>query len=131
MPFEAHTFDVVMVESVTNFADAQKAVSEYYRVLKSEGKLYDREVIKVKEMTSGIHRALCSFYGVSKIYKLEEWRELLESNKFSAVTSQACIPSLSRCSKIKCSTQILFIYLTDNRSWIRGYGKLRLDMMSL
>lgn len=92
LPFEADTFDVVLVESVTNFADAQKAVSEYYRVLKSEGKLYDREVIKVKEMTAGIHRALCSFYGVSKIYKLEEWQELLESNKFSAVTSTGTHP---------------------------------------
>ena len=66
LPFEDHTFDVVMVESVTNFADAPKAVSEYYRVLKSEGKLYDREVIRIKEMSPGVHRALCSFYGVSK-----------------------------------------------------------------
>ncbi len=92
LPFEANSFDVVMVESVTNFADAQKAVSEYYRVLKPEGKLYDREVIKVKDMTPGIHRALCSFYGVSKIYKLEEWQELLESNKFSSVTSTGIHP---------------------------------------
>ncbi|KRF09571.1 hypothetical protein ASG89_15225 [Paenibacillus sp. Soil766] len=92
LPFEANTFDVVMVESVTNFADAQKAVSEYYRVLKPEGKLYDREVIKVKDMTAGIHRALCSFYGVSKIYKLEEWQDLLESNKFTTVTSTGIHP---------------------------------------
>jgi SAM-dependent methyltransferase len=92
LPFDANSFDVVMVESVTNFADAQKAVSEYYRVLKPEGKLYDREVIKVKDMTPGIHRALCSFYGVSKIYKLEEWQDLLESNKFGAVTSTGIHP---------------------------------------
>ncbi|NOU63516.1 methyltransferase domain-containing protein [Paenibacillus sp. LMG 31461] len=92
LPFDADSFDVVMVESVTNFADAQKAVSEYYRVLKPEGKLYDREVIKVKDMTTGIHRALCSFYGVSKIYKLEEWQDLLESNKFSTVTSTGIHP---------------------------------------
>ncbi|WP_310501639.1 class I SAM-dependent methyltransferase [Paenibacillus qinlingensis] len=92
LPFEANTFDVVMVESVTNFADAQKAVSEYYRVLRPEGKLYDREVIKVKDMTTGIHRALCSFYGVSKIYKLEEWQELLESNQFRSVASTGIHP---------------------------------------
>jgi SAM-dependent methyltransferase len=82
LPFENETFDVVMVESVTNFADAQKAVSEYYRVLKSGGKLYDREVIRVKNMSTGVHRALCSFYGVSKIYSMEEWRDLLEGSKF-------------------------------------------------
>ncbi|OCT16757.1 hypothetical protein A8709_08840 [Paenibacillus pectinilyticus] len=92
LPFEADTFDVVLVESVTNFADAQKALSEYYRVLKSEGKLYDREVIKVKEMTPAIHRSLCSFYGVGKIYKLEEWQELLIGNQFIDVTSTGIHP---------------------------------------
>jgi ubiquinone/menaquinone biosynthesis C-methylase UbiE len=85
LPFEDHTFDVVMVESVTNFADAQKAVSEYYRVLKSEGKLYDREVIRIKQMSPSVQRALCSFYGVSKIYSMDEWRELLEKGRFGPV----------------------------------------------
>ncbi|TXK85228.1 class I SAM-dependent methyltransferase [Paenibacillus sp. N3.4] len=92
LPFEDHTFDVVLVESVTNFADAQKAVSEYYRVLKPGGKLYDREVIRVKEMTVGVHRALCSFYGVNKIYSMDEWKQLLESSNFSPVEFSGAHP---------------------------------------
>lgn len=83
LPFEGASFDVVMVESVTNFADAEKAVAEYYRVLRPGGKLYDREVIRVKPMTAAVHRALCSFYGVSKIYSMEEWRELLQGSGFA------------------------------------------------
>lgn len=92
LPFEDYTFDVVMVESVTNFADAQKAVSEYFRVLKTNGKLYDREVIRVKDMTPGIHRALCSFYGVGKIYSMEEWEKIITGAKFSSVTSTGVHP---------------------------------------
>ncbi|WP_194455271.1 class I SAM-dependent methyltransferase [Paenibacillus marchantiophytorum] len=85
LPFEDLSFDVVLVESVTNFAEAQKAVSEYFRVLKPGGRLYDREVIRVKDMSAGVHRALCSFYGVSKIYSVEEWRELLVNSQFNPV----------------------------------------------
>ncbi|MGG1519223.1 class I SAM-dependent methyltransferase [Paenibacillus oryzisoli] len=87
LPFEDSTFDVVLVESVTNFADAEKAVSEYYRVLRPGGKLYDREVIRIKEMSPAIHRALCSFYGVNKIYSQEEWQALFEGKRFDPVES--------------------------------------------
>jgi SAM-dependent methyltransferase len=92
LPFEDNSFDVVMVESVTNFADAQKAVSEYYRVLNPDGKLYDREVIRIKEMTPEIHGALCSFYGVNKLFSMEEWTELLVNNQFTQAGSSGIHP---------------------------------------
>ncbi len=85
LPFEENTFDVIMVESVTNFAIAQKAMSEYYRVLKPGGKLYDREVIRIKSMTPDINKALCSFYGVAQLFSMKEWQDMLESCKFSRV----------------------------------------------
>ncbi|MEW9700549.1 class I SAM-dependent methyltransferase [Paenibacillus sp. SI8] len=92
LPCEANSFDVVMVESVTNFADAQKAVAEYYRVLKPGGKLYDREVIRIKEMTPVIHGALCGFYGVNKLFSINEWANLLEISGFTQVDSSGIHP---------------------------------------
>ena len=86
LPFENNSFDVIMVESVTNFANAPKALLEYIRVLKTKGMLYDREVIRVKEMTAEIHTALCSFYGVDKIYSMEEWKQLLENSGFQTIS---------------------------------------------
>ncbi|MBD0383591.1 class I SAM-dependent methyltransferase [Paenibacillus sp. WST5] len=92
LPFDDNSFDVVMVESVTNFAEARKAMSEYYRVLKPGGKLYDREVIKTKEMKPEIHGALSGFYGVTKLYSMEEWRELMESSQFTRVEFSGAHP---------------------------------------
>src|SRR5690606_25019011 len=34
LPFPDDTFDAILVESVTNFTQAKKSVSEYFRVLK-------------------------------------------------------------------------------------------------
>lgn len=92
LPFDDNSFDVVMVESVTNFADASKAMAEYYRVLKPEGKLYDREVIRIKDMKPEIHSALCGFYGVTKLYSMKEWQELLENSKFTQINFSGVHP---------------------------------------
>ncbi|NEW09850.1 methyltransferase domain-containing protein [Paenibacillus sp. SYP-B3998] len=92
LPFEDNSFDVLLVESVTNFADAKKAMSQYLRVLKPQGNLYDREVIRIKEMTPEIHGAICKFYGVSKLYSMEEWKELLENSGFVQVNFSGVHP---------------------------------------
>jgi SAM-dependent methyltransferase len=83
LPFADNEFDVVMVESVSNFADTRKALSEYIRVLKRGGVLYDREVIKWKNMPDEVYSSICAFYGVSALLALEEWQERLESAGFT------------------------------------------------
>jgi SAM-dependent methyltransferase len=85
MPFEEGVFDVVLVESVSNFADTQKAISEYYRVLKTDGIIYDREVIKWKEMPDGVFHELCAFYGVETLLSVEEWKQALSKEGFRDV----------------------------------------------
>jgi SAM-dependent methyltransferase len=51
LPFPDNTFDVVLIESVTNFADVQLALREYYRVLRPGGHLYDRELAMTQYST--------------------------------------------------------------------------------
>lgn len=48
LPFDEGSFDVVFVESVTVFTEAAVALKEYYRVLQPGGRLFDREMYKVK-----------------------------------------------------------------------------------
>jgi SAM-dependent methyltransferase len=83
LSFADNEFDVVMVESVSNFADTSKALAEYRRVLKPGGVLYDREVIKWKEMPDDVYSSICTFYGVKALFMVEEWQERLESAGFS------------------------------------------------
>jgi SAM-dependent methyltransferase len=85
LPFTDNEFDVVMVESVTNFTDTRKALSEYQRVLKDGGVLYDREVIKWGEMPSEVYRKICGFYGVLSLHTVEEWQEHLLTQGFANV----------------------------------------------
>ncbi|MBP1996913.1 class I SAM-dependent methyltransferase [Paenibacillus eucommiae] len=92
LPFEEGEFDIVLVESVTNFTDTSKAVSEYNRVLRPGGKLFDREVIRWKKMPAKAERALCDFYGVKGLLSMEEWQHTLESQGFTAVSSDDVVP---------------------------------------
>jgi ubiquinone/menaquinone biosynthesis C-methylase UbiE len=85
MPFDENSFDVVLVESVSNFANTNKAILEYCRVLKPTGVLYDREVIKWKEMPTEVFQELCAFYGVETLYNVEEWRQALSKGGFRHV----------------------------------------------
>ncbi|UJF32434.1 class I SAM-dependent methyltransferase [Paenibacillus hexagrammi] len=92
LPFENNSFDVIMVESVTNFAQADKALSEYERVLMPGGIVYDREVIRVKNMKPEVHQALCDFYGVPALYDLGEWKGMMQSAGFAEVSSSGIHP---------------------------------------
>jgi SAM-dependent methyltransferase len=85
LPFPQDEFDVVLVESVSNFTDTAKAASEYWRVLKDGGVLYDREVIRWKHMPAEVYRTLCEFYGVETFLSVEDWQQTLIAAGFSNV----------------------------------------------
>jgi ubiquinone/menaquinone biosynthesis C-methylase UbiE len=86
LPFEVESFDVILAESVTNFADAGIALSEYYRVLKPGGTLYDREIIVAKPIPSEMKSPLFNFFGFKQLATLEEWTEILHNAKFNTVS---------------------------------------------
>ncbi|SEC48326.1 class I SAM-dependent methyltransferase [Paenibacillus sp. GP183] len=87
LPFESDRFDVILAESVTNFADADKALSEYYRVLKPGGTLYDREIIAAKPIPSQMKTPLFDFFGFKQLASLDEWTEIFNNAKFNTVSS--------------------------------------------
>lgn len=82
LPFPDNSFDVVLAESVTIFADVPTALREYRRVLRPEGVLYDRELLIVKPLTGDAARAIRDFYGVDRLYSEAEWSELLRQAGF-------------------------------------------------
>jgi ubiquinone/menaquinone biosynthesis C-methylase UbiE len=86
IPFESDRFDVILAESITNFADADQALSEYYRVLKPGGTLYDREIVVAKPIPSHMKSPLFDFFGFKQLASLDEWTEILNKAKFRSVS---------------------------------------------
>lgn len=87
LPFEDNQFDVILAESVTNFAENHTALSEYYRVLKCGGTLYDREIVEVKPIPSHMRSPLFDFFAFTQLASLDQWKLLLNSIKFNHVSS--------------------------------------------
>jgi SAM-dependent methyltransferase len=83
LPFGEGEFDVVLAESVTIFADPPKALKEYCRVLAAGGKLYDREIMALKEPTEDLRKEVFEFYGARKLYLPGEWISLMKKSGFN------------------------------------------------
>ncbi|NHN33687.1 class I SAM-dependent methyltransferase [Paenibacillus agricola] len=86
IPFESNQFDVILAESVTNFAEASTALSEYYRVLKPGGTLYDRELIEAKPIPSPMKSTLLDFFGFKQLASLDEWTAIFNKANFNRVS---------------------------------------------
>ena len=85
LPFEDNSFDVVLAESVTIFADTNRALREYYRVLAPGGKLYDREMFAAKPIDAELAGQVSDYYGVSRMWAESEWIDLLEEAGFERI----------------------------------------------
>lgn len=83
LPFGDGEFDVVFVESVSIFADTERAIAEYWRVLKPGGALYDREIMALKEVTPEVNRIIQDFYGARELMAPEQWIGLLRNCGFA------------------------------------------------
>lgn len=82
LPFPDESFDVILVESVSIFTDTRKALSEYYRILRSGGQLFDREMIQRKPMPPEISQEITEFYHVDKLWDIKEWSALVQTIGF-------------------------------------------------
>lgn len=85
LPFPDSMFQTILVESVTNFTQARKSVSEYYRVLKQNGVLYDREMFVRSSAPSERLADLKSFFRMPSLMIKEEWANLLRNCGFSQI----------------------------------------------
>ena len=82
LPFADASFDVVLAESVTLFADLPAALKEYHRVLKPNGKLLDRELVLGRPMPAEMEAEIWSFFNLGKIHTIDEWLEELQRAGF-------------------------------------------------
>ncbi|MCM3698745.1 class I SAM-dependent methyltransferase [Paenibacillus macerans] len=85
LPFPDETFQAVLVESVTNFTQAQQSLSEYFRVLKSGGVFYDREMFVRHLAPAEIVTELKSFFPMPSIMNRDEWSAALTERGFTNV----------------------------------------------
>lgn len=82
LPFPDGSFHVVMVESVTVFTDAPMALAEYFRVLRPDGMLLDRELFAVPGMPADLEREIAAFYEIRRLFTAEEWLRMLDEAGF-------------------------------------------------
>ncbi|MCZ8522567.1 MULTISPECIES: class I SAM-dependent methyltransferase [Paenibacillus] len=85
LPFEEGSFDVILAESVTNFASIPEALREYNRVLSPGGLLYDRELILSAALPREAYEQLAGFFGFGGLLGEDGWREELRLAGFGAV----------------------------------------------
>lgn len=84
LPFESQHFDTILVESVSVFADTDKAFQEYFRVLKPRGAVYDREAMMAEEASPEVNRSFSQFYGIDSLLNGKEWIERMEQAGFES-----------------------------------------------
>lgn len=82
LPLPANSFDRVLVESVSVFADAAKAGAEYLRVLKPGGLLLDRELLSAGPLPAELAEELRESYGIPFLRTAVEWKKLLKEAGF-------------------------------------------------
>lgn len=83
LPFADNRFDRIVVESVTIFTDAPRAIAEYFRVLKPGGLLLDRELLAARVPPTAVTDELQQSYKVNQLLSVEQWLKLLESTGFA------------------------------------------------
>ncbi|MFD0677501.1 MULTISPECIES: class I SAM-dependent methyltransferase [unclassified Paenibacillus] len=85
LPFESYSFDVILVESVSIFVDTAKALTEYYRVLRTGGKVYDREMVQIKPMPKEIYDDIALFFQIGTLWNYQDWSQLVNKAAFKDV----------------------------------------------
>ncbi|TVY06880.1 class I SAM-dependent methyltransferase [Paenibacillus cremeus] len=83
LPFADGSFDVILAESVTNFADIRATLREYSRVLSPGGALYDREVMLLQPMPEAEYEEIVRFFGFGGLLSDAEWPQALMAAGFA------------------------------------------------
>lgn len=82
LPLADRTFDVVLIECVTTILDKEKAFSEIYRILRSDGTVGDLEMIWRKRPSENAVKDTYRIWEGFETMTLGEWKELLEGIGF-------------------------------------------------
>ena len=78
LPFNDNHFDLVIAESITVFLDKVRVYREFYRVLKSEGRVADLEMALLKELPINLRYQMEECFGSgTNPLTYEEWLNAL------------------------------------------------------
>lgn len=95
IPFDDHTFDYVLSESVLAFVNKAKALKECYRVLKKGGRLIANEMTINKRLSQKEETEIMNFYAIDSLLLEEEWYQLLQVAGFRNIELKSDIHALS------------------------------------
>ncbi|MCL6442818.1 MAG: class I SAM-dependent methyltransferase [Alicyclobacillus sp.] len=85
LPFHDEQFDVVITESVNVFVRADRAIREYWRVLKNGGRYVDVEMMMLGPVSEEWKQSVKEVYGVQMVPDLAGWRRLYQDAGFSQI----------------------------------------------
>lgn len=85
LPFPENFFDYIIAESTTGFTDLHSTLSEYFRVLKTEGTLLSIDMTAEPSLTSYQKDELLAFYQLTVIPSEEEWIHAFYQHGFKEV----------------------------------------------
>lgn len=85
LTFPDESFDVVLGESVTVFTDIKSALGEYFRVLRKQGWIYDRELMAMKPYPDEMKADIREFYGAETLPSLKSWLSYFRGAGFQGV----------------------------------------------
>jgi ubiquinone/menaquinone biosynthesis C-methylase UbiE len=85
LPFADDSFDFILAESVTIFADIFRAAHEYKRVLREGGRLIDLEMTTVSPLDKEACLEFQELYGINDIPTEQQWTEKFRKAGFHSV----------------------------------------------
>ncbi|MEH7303120.1 class I SAM-dependent methyltransferase [Neobacillus drentensis] len=88
IPFEDHSFDFILSESVLAFVNKPKALKEFYRVLKKGGRLIANEMTINSKLSQQEESEIKKFYAVDSLLLEDDWKKLLEEANFKNIVSK-------------------------------------------
>ncbi|MET3504223.1 class I SAM-dependent methyltransferase [Halalkalibacter oceani] len=85
LPFPENTFDFVIAESVTAFADYEAALTEYKRVLKPGGIVLSIDMLQKQPISPTELEEVTGFYGIKQLLNETQWLDVFQQAGFREV----------------------------------------------
>lgn len=85
IPLTDESFDLILVESVTIFTDIDKSLSEYARLLRNEGEIFDLEMTAVTSFPEKMMQKFKSVYEINEVPTESGWKSRYRKAGFQSI----------------------------------------------
>ncbi|OLN22236.1 SAM-dependent methyltransferase [Domibacillus antri] len=85
LPFQDHSFDFILAESVISFMDISRTLQELFRLVKRDGRLVMIEMTAEEPLTQNVQRKVGSLYGIHEVLSEQEWKMKLQETGFTKI----------------------------------------------